>query len=254
MLKITNPLTFALLTTAVLITGCKSSNNIQHATEQSIETPNVSTDGNARAEAYLNEAGRNIRMEIKNGEMTEEEGRAMYAGIAKRVEKRMTGTKKSKTVETDLRSRYQDAADKMAEMVKAGEITPEQMEIRLGEMRKRMGESSERSPSDAGMRARTWLEETGREIRNAVENGDLTPEEGRAKYAEAELRVKERLESKESSENRVQHEVSDENQRARRTRYQQAAERMAEMVKAGEITREQMDARLERMKKAIIDK
>ena len=128
------------------------------------------------------------------------------------------------------------------------------MEIRLGEMRKRMGESSERSPSDAGMRARTWLEETGREIRNAVENGDLTPEEGRAKYAEAELRVKERLESKESSENRVQHEVSDENQRARRTRYQQAAERMAEMVKAGEITREQMDARLERMKKAIIDK
>ncbi|MEE2819873.1 MAG: hypothetical protein VX615_04600 [Planctomycetota bacterium] len=247
----TNTLTFALLTVGVLITGCKSTNNIQHATEQSIETPTVSTDGNARAEAHLNEAGRNIRMQIKNGEMTEEEGRAMYAGIAKRVEKRMTGTKKSKTVETDLRARYQDAADKMAEMVKAGEITREQMEmrlgemrkrmgqsgernasrkdqdsmkaryqdaadkmaemvkageitreqmeIRLGEMRKRMGESSERSPSDAGMRARTWLEETGREIRNAVENGDLTPEEGRAKYAEAELRVKERLESKESN-------------------------------------------------------
>ena len=66
-------------------------------------------------------------------------------------------------------------------------------------MRKRMRKSSEYSSSDAEMRARTWLEQTGRKIREALENGDLTPEEARAKYAEAELRVKERLESKESS-------------------------------------------------------
>ena len=254
MLKMTNPLTFVLLTTAVLMTGCKSSNNIQHATEQSIETPRVSTDSNARAEAYLNEAGRKIRMEIKNGEMSEEEGRAVYAGIAKRVEKRMSQSgdydksrkdqdsmraryqeaadkmaemvkageitreqmemrlgemrkrmsqsgdhDKSRKDQDSMRARYQEAADKMAEMVKAGEITREQMEMRLGEMRKRMRKSSEYSSSDAEMRARTWLEQTGRKIREALENGDLTPEEARAKYAEAELRVKERLESKESS-------------------------------------------------------
>tara|TARA_Y100001968_G_C19181456_1_gene630632 strand:- start:52 stop:666 length:615 start_codon:yes stop_codon:yes gene_type:complete len=202
MLKKTNSLIFALLTTAVLMTGCKSSNNIQHATEQSIETPRVSTDRNARAEAYLNEAGRKIRMEIKNGEMSEEEGRAVYAGIAKRVEKRMSQSgdhDKSRKHQDSMRARYQEAADKMAEMVKAGEITREQMEMRLGEMRKRMRKSSEHSSSDAEMRARTWLEQTGREIREALKNGDLTPEEARAKYAEAELRVKERLESKESS-------------------------------------------------------
>ena len=202
MLKMTNRLTFALLTTAVLMTGCKSSNNIQHATEQSIETQRVSTDSNARAEAYLNEAGRKIRMEIKNGEMSEEEGRAVYAGIAKRVEKRMSQSgdhDKSRKDQNSLRARYQEAADKMAEMVKAGDITREQMEMRLGEMRKRMGKSFEYSSSDAEMRARTWLEQTGRKIREALENGDLTPEEARAKYAEAELRVKERLESKESS-------------------------------------------------------
>ena len=202
MLKMTNPLTFALLTTAVLMTGCKSSNNIQHATEQSIETPRVSTDSNARAEAYLNEAGRKIRMEIKNGEMSEEEGRAVFAGIAKRVEKRMSQSgdhDKSRKHQDSMKAQYQDAADKMAEMVKAGDITREQMEMRLGEMRKRMRKSSEYSSSDAEMRARTWLEQTGRKIREALENGDLTPEEARAKYAEAELRVKERLESKESS-------------------------------------------------------
>ncbi|MBI68655.1 MAG: hypothetical protein CMJ38_01285, partial [Phycisphaerae bacterium] len=116
MLKKTNSLIFALLTTAVLMTGCKSSNNIQHATEQSIETPRVSTDRNARAEAYLNEAGRKIRMEIKNGEMSEEEGRAVYAGIAKRVEKRMSQSgdhDKSRKHQDSMRARYQEAADKM---------------------------------------------------------------------------------------------------------------------------------------------
>ena len=139
MLKMTNPLTFALLTTAVLMTSCKSSNNIQHATEQSIETPRVSTYSNARAEAYLNEAGRKIRMEIKNGEMSEEEGRAVYAGIAKRVEKRMSQSgdqDKSRKDQDSMKAQYQDAADKMAEMVEAGEITREQMDARLERMKK----------------------------------------------------------------------------------------------------------------------
>ena len=45
--------------------------------------------------------------------------------------------------------------------------------------------------------------------------------------------------------------TSSADQRARRARYQEAADRMAEMVKAGEITREQMEGRLNRMKKAM---
>ena len=54
------------------------------------------------------------------------------------------------------------------------------------------------------------VEKTGREIRQAIANGDLTPEEGRAKYQEAERRMKQRLDSKESSDNRIQREASDE--------------------------------------------
>ena len=81
----------------------------------------------------------------------------------------------------------------MAEMVKAGEITREQMQTRLDEMKKRMSQSS-----DATRR-----------------------------------------------------EASPEDQRARRARYQEAADRMAEMVKAGEITREQMQSRLDEMRERM---
>jgi len=81
----------------------------------------------------------------------------------------------------------------MARMVKAGEITREDMKTRLGEMRKAMSQSSDRDTSST-------------------------------------------------------------DQRARRARYKEASDKMIEMVKAGEITREQMEARLNRMKKAMASK
>ena len=122
--------------TALSLNACKSTSSTQRTAESHVSI----TDGNARAEAYLNDAGREIRMAIKNGEMTEEEGRLKYAAIAKRVEKRMAGAK-PKTAGTDSRARrarYQEAVDKMTEMVKAGEITQEQMETRLERMKKAM--------------------------------------------------------------------------------------------------------------------
>ena len=177
--------------TVLSLNACNRTNSAQKAVESSVSRVSI-TDGNARAEAYLNDAGREIRMAIKNGEMTEEEGRLKYAAIAKRVEKRMAGAK-PKTAGTDSRARrarYQEAVDKMTEMVKAGEITREDMKTRLGEMRKAMSQSSDRDTSSA-------------------------------------------------------------DQRARRARYQEAVDKMTEMVKAGEITQEQMETRLERMKKAM---
>ena len=128
-LKIT---TFAVVT-ALSLNACKSTSSTQQTAESRVSI----ADGNARAEAYLNDAGRKIRMAIANGEMTEEEGRLKYAGITKRVEKRMAGTK-SKTVDTDARARYKEASDKMLKMVEAGEITREQMQTRLDGMRERM--------------------------------------------------------------------------------------------------------------------
>ena len=48
--------------------------------------------------------------------------------------------------------------------------------------------------------------------------------------------------------------ASDADKRARRARYQEASDKMLKMVEAGEITQAQMDARLNRMKKAMAGK
>jgi polyhydroxyalkanoate synthesis regulator phasin len=151
------------------LNACNRTNSTQKAVESSVSRVSIA-DGNARAEAYLNDAGRKIRMEIKNGEMTEEEGRLKYAAIAKRVEKRMARAK-SKTANTDARARrarYKEASDKMIEMVKAGEITREQMEARLNRMKKAMASKDE--PSDDCIELRKKLGE-------AVRNGEMTREE-----------------------------------------------------------------------------
>jgi hypothetical protein len=183
-LKIT---TLAVVTTLSL-NACKSTSSTQQTAESRVSM----ADGNARAEAYLNDAGRKIRMAIANGEMTEEEGRLKYAGITKRVEKRMAGTK-SKTVDTDARARYQEASDKMLKMVEAGEITREQMQTRLDGMRERMSDASDDDRRDR----------------------------------------------------------SDADKRAMRARYQEASDKMLKMVEAGEITREQMQTRLDGMKERM---
>ena len=177
--------------TVLSLNACKSTSS----TQQTVESPVSITYGNARAEAYLNDVGRKIRMAIVDGEMTEEEGKLKYAATVQRVKKRMAGAKGSEAVgkRTFTKEDYKQASAKMARMVKAGEITREQMQQRLNRMKKAMGESADRGASDA-------------------------------------------------------------DKRARRARYQEAADKMAEMVKAGEITREQMEARLNRMKKAMASK
>ena len=221
MLKITTTLTFALLTAAVLMTGCKSSDNIKQDTEQSKATPAVSPDGNARAEAYLNDSGREIRMAIKNGEMTEEEGRLKYAAIAKRVEKRMAGAK-PKTADTDVRARYKEAVDRMAEMVKAGEITREQMQTRLDGMKKRMGadKSKKISKEDYDLAAS--------KMARMVKAGEITREQMQARLDGMKKRIS--GDDREEASDRRE-EVSDDCMALRR--------RLGEAVRNGDMTREE---------------
>ena len=87
-------------------------------------------------------------------------------------------------------------------------------------------------------RAQEYLTKVGTEIRAAVSNGEMTPEEGREKYAAAEERIKQRM-------------GGDNSKTMTKEDYAQSVAKMNRMVKAGEITREQMEARLNRMKKAM---
>jgi len=87
-------------------------------------------------------------------------------------------------------------------------------------------------------RAQAYLTKVGTEIRAAVSNGEMTPEEGKAKYAAAEERIKQRM-------------GGDKSKTMTKEDYAQGVAKMNRMVKAGEITGEQMEARLNRMKKAM---
>ena len=98
----------------------------------------------------------------------------------------------------------------------------------------RMGGDKEKSND----RAQAYLTKVGTEIRAAVSNGEMTPEEGREKYAAAEERIKQRM-------------GGDNSKTMTKEDYAQGVAKMNRMVKAGEITREQMEARLNRMKKAM---
>ena len=226
--------------TALSLNACKSTSSTQQTAESRVSM----AEGNARAEAYLNDAGRKIRMAIANGEMTEEEGRLKYAGIAKRVEKRMAGTK-SKIVDTDTRARYKEASGKMLKMVEAGEITREQMQTRLDEMKKRMSQSSdatrrEASPEDQRARRARYQEAADR-MAEMVKAGEITREQMQTRLDEMKERMSQSADGG----------ASDADKRARRARYQQASDKMLKMVEAGEITREQMQTRLDEMRERM---
>ena len=123
-------------------------------------------------------------------------------------------------------------------MVEAGEITREQMQTRLDQMKERMsGDKSKKiSKEDYDLAAS--------KMARMVKAGEITREDMKTRLGEM------RKAMSQSSDR----DTSSTDQRARRARYKEASDKMIEMVEAGEITREQMEARLNRMKKAMASK
>lgn len=137
-------LLFALVA-MVSLGACKNSNNSQQTATKPAGVQAVTPDGSERANAYLKGVGKRIRIAIANGDISEEEGVERYNAAVERVGQRIGAAsdpargEKSKTANTDVRARYKEATNRMIEMVKAGEITREQMQTRLDGMKKRMG-------------------------------------------------------------------------------------------------------------------
>ena len=127
-------------------------------------------EGNKRAEAYLAQVGAEIKEAVANGDMTAKEGKAKYAETVELVKQRMMASKSKGQSKQITKEDYDAAASKMARMVKAGEITREQMQARLDGMKKRMSGDDREEPSDDCMALRRRLGE-------AVRNGDMTREE-----------------------------------------------------------------------------
>jgi len=177
------------------------------------------TKGNARAEAYLNDVGIKIKAAIANGEMTEEEGKTKYAASVQRIKKRMAGASKREAMADDskrfTKEEYGAAAAKMVSMVKAGEITREQMQQRLDRMSKAMAsKDDEDRDAWAGFKRR---------IEAAVESGVMTLEESREAYEGFRRRMAARDDQREK--------LSDDCMALRR--------KLGEAVRNGEMTREE---------------
>ena len=138
-----------------------------------------------RVNSYLTKVETDISVAVESGKMTVDEGMEKYDAAVKNINKRMGGgISKSMTKEE-----YEQGVSKMVEMVKTGEITREQMEARLNRMKKAMGGEK----GNSNERAQAYLKKIGTDIREAIANGEMTPEEGKAKYAEAEARIQQRM-------------------------------------------------------------
>jgi hypothetical protein len=123
-------------------------------------------------------------------------------------------------------------------MVKAGEITREQMQERLDWMRRAMAADGARG-MDAEKEA--YMERIGERLKMAVQGGDMTREEAGKKYAEMEKEYDARSSSKDAGESR----------RVTREDYAAAHAQMQAMVDKGEITEEQMNERLAEMRRMM---
>ena len=130
--------------------------------------------GNKRAQAYLAKVGAEIKEAVASGEMTPEEGKAKYAETVEALKQRMMAGKSKGQSSQITKEEYDAAASKMARMVKAGEITREQMQERLEAMGSAMRKSMRGGDnvSDDCMALR-------RRLGQAVRNGDMTREEAK---------------------------------------------------------------------------
>ena len=76
-----------------------------------------------------------LKMAVENGDMTREEAGKKYAELEREYD-----AKNERAARRVTRADYAAAQKQMQEMVDKGEITQEQMNQRLSEMRKMMGD------------------------------------------------------------------------------------------------------------------
>ena len=169
---------------------------------------------------------------VKAGKMTREQMQQRL----ERMKMAMEGDEKSSGDQRRRRAEYAEAEKKMAEMVKAGKITREDMEKRLGEMRRAMG-----SRSDAGTPTKAEYAEAEKKMAGMVKAGKITRKDMETRLGEMRRAMTSTSKAGQASDD----------QRRRRADYAAAEAKMAEMVKAGKISREDMEKRLGEMKRAM---
>jgi polyhydroxyalkanoate synthesis regulator phasin len=162
--------------------------------------------------------GMRLKTAVESGKMTREEAGEVYGVM---MDKAGSGKTKQMT-----RKDYAEAEAKMKKMVAAGEITQEQMTIRLNEMREAIARQAPKL-------TRKDYAEAEAKMKKMVEAGEITQEQMEARL------------------NRMQQMMAQQSPKMTRKDYVEAEAKMKKMVAAGEITQEQMTGRLNRMQKMM---
>ena len=182
---------------------------------------------------------------LKEGKITPAQAIERLNGAAERMNiAKQTDT--NPEMQRKARMEYKEASDKMAEMVKAGKMTREQMQQRLDRMRMKMsGAGKSAKTDDLGQQRQNRLryKEASDKMTEMVNAGKMTREQMQQRLDRMRMEMSGARGSS-KSDNRDQ-------QRKARMEYQEASDKMAEMVKEGKITREQMQQRLDRMREAM---
>ena len=151
-------------------------------------------NNNERAQAHLKKIGTDIREAVANGDMTAEEGKTKYAEAEAKMQARMGG-EKGKT--NDRAQAYlTKIGTEIREAVSSGEMTPEEGKAKYAEAEARIQQRMGKSQGNSDDRFQVYLTKIGTELRQSVTDGEMTPEDAKAKYLEVVEQMKLRIASK----------------------------------------------------------
>ena len=225
---------------------------------------------------------RRIESAVEAGEITREEADEKYEGIKARLD---AGGETA--ARASARLDYANAEAKIKAMVAEGKVSQEDAETRLKQMRERMTNEGQAKSKIKAVEEFDWAE-TERRIESAVEAGEITREEAdekyrgikarldaggetadrtaaRLDYANAEAKIKAMVEAGEISAedaekrlNRMRERIAGDGDKKQsegaRTftieEYKEAAAKIKAMVEAGEVSAEDAEIRLNRMRQA----
>jgi len=168
---------------------------------------------------------------VANGELSLAQASVMMDALRK-----AGGAKKQATKiksDTDL----EGAWEKLAAMVKAGELTKEQAIDKMSEIKKEAAEKSQYSD-----RAQAYLMKVKKELGELLEAGKISKEEAAKRFAAAEKGIKERMAAGSSQSGR---------KRLTREEYALAEAKLKKAVAEGKISKEDMLARLNGMRREM---
>ena len=144
-----------------------------------------------RVNSYLTKVETDISVAVESGKMTVDEGIEKYDAAVKNINKRMGG-EKSKNNER-AQAYLTKVGTEIREAVANGEMTPEEGKTKYAEAEARIQKRMGGEKSKNNDRAQAYLTKIGTEIKVAVANGELTSEEGKAKYLAAVEGIQKRM-------------------------------------------------------------